>query len=156
MTCFAVNSDVISNSPHLSQPAEAKEYITQAFEGRKNLFVEDAKETMDSLCNLGAIYGDCSRDCDTALDCYEKCRRVQEKKWVCTHPLAQTTVKNMALAYMNGKHDYRKAEILLRRALDRFERTRGKVSVRELLRTSVHLHLIIRTCRVTSYSPRSS
>ena len=59
---------------------EALKYYTLAYEGRKQLLGEDAKDTLDSLTNLGTTAYDDMRDYKSVLDCYQRYLKMQEKK----------------------------------------------------------------------------
>ena len=57
---------------------EAMKYKVMAFEGRKKLLGADAKDTLASLMNLGVLYRKMG-NCKGAIECYERCLKLQEK-----------------------------------------------------------------------------
>ena len=88
---------------------EAKAFYLAALKGRKRVLVDEHKETIGTLNNLGdALHS--MKDYEGALDYYQKALRGKEKVLGKTHPDTLDTIEDMVNVYMGGLKDSPKAE----------------------------------------------
>jgi tetratricopeptide (TPR) repeat protein len=102
--------------------SEAEHYYKQALESWEKLGPE-SYDAMQTLSNLGAMYGRTGRDAE-ALDCCERALRIAEKTLSPGHPTRAVLLSNVgALHY--AVHGPSEAEAFFKRALATAETTLG-------------------------------